>query len=226
MYLLSDKNFFVGTDINNHPIIVSEKNKAMLFKTEQAARNYLTRLPDVLKINAWHIYNVAEIDDCNDCDDADVCDDCETPENADRVPEYYGHSNMPTPFEEEGFDISDFFTDVINKMSHIDKYIMNMESSEHYIDMKILDIRHYIRDNDHRLNAIQMQRLGFYLRELEKERYDCKSNRLIASMFANNINALKDIKCIQKIHSIRNSKYRPKILEDSDIEDIINKKKE
>lgn len=128
--------------------------------------------------------------------------------------------------EEEDFDICGFFADVINVMSQLDRFITNMISNEQIADMKILDIRHYLRDNDHRLSAIQMQRLGYYLQSLEKERYGYKSKRLIASMFLNNIDALKDKNNIHKMNEILTSKYRPKVLDDTDIEYIINKKKE
>ena len=111
-------------------------------------------------------------------------------------------------------------------MSQLERYIMNMHSNEQIADMKILDVRHYIRDNDHRLSAIQMQRLGYYLQELEKERYKYKSGRIIASMFINNIEALKDKNNIDKINDVMTSKYRPKVLDDTDIEYIINKKKD
>lgn len=110
-------------------------------------------------------------------------------------------------------------------MSQIDRFIANMVSNEEIVDMKILDVRHYIRDNNHKLSAIQMHRLGYYLQSLEKERYDYKSKRLIASMFANNIGALKDKNNIEKVNDILTSKYRPKVLDDTDIEYIINKKK-
>lgn len=56
--------------------------------------------------------------------------------------------------------------------------------------------------------------------------YDLISPRLIASMFANNIEALKDKNNIDKMDNVVTSKYRPKVLDDTDIEYIINKKKE
>ena len=70
-----------------------------------------------------------------------------------------------------------------------------------------------------------MQRLGYYLQDLEKERYDYKSKRIIASMFVN-IDTLKDKNNIEKMKDVLTSKYRPKILDDNDIDYIINKKKE
>lgn len=111
-------------------------------------------------------------------------------------------------------------------MSQLERFIFNMQSNEQIADMKILDIRHYIRDNEHRLNAIQMQRLGFYLQNLEKERYEYKSKRLIASMFVDNIDALKNAESIEKMYDVVRSKYKPRVLEDEDIDEIINRKKD
>ena len=128
--------------------------------------------------------------------------------------------------EDEGFDICQFFEGVIHVMSQIDRYIANMVHNEHLTDMKISDIRHYIRDNEHRLNAVQMQRLGYYLQGLEKERYSYKSKRLIAAMFADDIQALKNKNNIGRMQDILTSKYHPRVLSDADIDGIINKKKE
>ena len=111
-------------------------------------------------------------------------------------------------------------------MSQLERFVANMTSNEQIADMKILDVRHYIRDNNHRLSAIQMQRLGYYLQELEKERYDYKSKRLIAEIFENNLSALKDKSNIDRMKDIMNSKYHPRVLDDTDIEYIFNKKKE
>ena len=66
----------------------------------------------------------------------------------------------------------------------------------------------------------------WHLQDLEKERYEYKSKRLIASMFGSNIEAHKDKNNINKMNDVVTSKYRPKVLDDTDIEYIINKKKD
>lgn len=219
MFILRDERGYLGKDDFDKPTIVSSYDKAIAFKTSTASRNFLKHIPAILQKTNW-------------C----ICD-CES--------EYYNEmfgveemegslfgdekalffSSRPTPIEEKEIDLYNFFTDVINVMSHIDKYITNMYQNEQTVDMKILDIRHYIRDNSHRLGAIQMQRLGYHLQSLERERYQYKSNRLIASMFANDINALKDKDNIVKMNSVLTSKYNPRVLRDEDIEEIMNTKK-
>lgn len=209
-YVLTDKNFFIGKDFRGRPTAVTTKGKAYTFKTWVAAENFLSCIPAAIKGYNW-----------------EVCDLDERDEDSVMIEiKKFGNPTKTTDLEDESFDICEFFTNVIGVMSQIDRFIANMASNEQIVDMKILDVRHYIRDNNHRLSAIQMQRLGYYLQDLEKERYDYKSKRLIASMFVNNIEALKNKNNIDKMNEVLTSKYRPKILDDTDIEYIINKKKD
>ena len=209
MYILTDFNVFVSKGAGGSFCAAPFKSKAYPFKTKSAAENFLNCIPNSIKDYNWDVVNL----------DEDITFD---------MPEIktFGNPTKTTILEDEDFDILEFFTNTIEVMSQLERYIMNMHSNEQIADMKILDVRHYIRDNDHRLSAIQMQRLGYYLQELEKERYKYKSGRIIASMFINNIEALKDKNNIDKINDLMTSKYRPKVLDDTDIEYIINKKKD
>lgn len=208
MYVLADRNFYMGKDFNGKPTTVTSKQKAIVFKSELAAEKFLDSLPERLKIYQWYIRP--------ENDNITILPEIKT----------FGNHSKVTVLEEEGFDICEFFTKVIDVMAELDRYIANMVSNEEITDMKILDVRHYLRDNEHKLNAIQMQRLGYYLQELEKERYKYKSGRLIASMFVNSITALKDKNSVEKIKDVVTSKYHPRVLDDTDIEHIINKKKD
>ena len=216
MYIITDGKKYLGKDDFNRPTIVSSNEKAVAFKTELAAGNYLKSVPERLRSIRWSICDLDSYSPCSDILAGYPVG----------IVEKTNISSYLTPMEDENFDICEFFTGVVNVMVHIDKYIANMINNEQRTDMKILDVRHYMRDNDHKLNAIQMQRLGYYLQTLEKERYDYKSKRLIASMFAGDIKALKDKSSVTKMNDILTSKYRPKVLDDVDIEHIINKKKE
>jgi len=216
MYILADKGVYIGKDKNNRPVLVTDVDRATAFKTEFAASNYANNIPDMLKKYNW-------------C----VCSLDEMPSAGGMIIEYpvkttmdYGRGAGSKLTDDENFDICAFFENTVRVMSQIDGYISDMVSKEQITDMKILDVRHYIRNNDHKLNAIQMQRLGYYLQELEKERYDYKAKRIIASMFANDIDALKDKRNIDRMNDVLTSKYRPKVLDDTDIEYIINKKKD
>lgn len=209
-YVLRDNNFYVGKDFRGRPIAVTTMERAYTFNTGVAAENFLRCIPGIIKKYNWEV-----------CDLAERKDEFMMTET-----KKFGNPTKTTKLEDDKFDICEFFTQAVQVMSQIDRFIANMVSNEEIVDMKILDVRHYIRDNNHRLSAIQMQRLGYYLQDLEKERYDYKSKRIIASMFANSIDALKDKNNIDKMNDVLTSKYRPKILDDMDIEHIINKKKD
>lgn len=206
-YVLTDNQYFIGKDFRGRPIAVTSVQKAYTFKTQAAAGNFLKCIPDSIRLYSWKICDCGE-------------------DNGVYEPKKYGNPTKPTDLENDEFDICAFFTNVIEIMSQLDRFIFNMTDNEELTNMKILDIRHYIRDNNHKLSAIQMQRLGYYLQDLEKERYSYKSKRLIASMFTENINALKDKDNIRKMNDILNSQYRPRVLDDTDIAYIINKKKD
>lgn len=208
-YVLTNHKVFVGKGFRGRPAVVTMKTNAFQFKTETAARNFLRSAPEEVKKYNW-----------------EICAFEEGEEREMSVIKKFGNPTKTTVLEDEDFDLCEFFTNAIEVMSQLDRFIANMSSNEQITDMKILDVRHYIRDNNHRLSAIQMQRLGYYLQDLERERYDYKSKRLIASMFVSNIEALKDKKNIDKMNEVLTSQYRPKVLEDTEIEEIINKKKE
>lgn len=209
-YVLTDNNLYIGKDFRGCPTAVTAKEKACTFKTRIAANNFLRCIPEAIKRYHWEVF---VLDERNE-------------EFAIPEAKKFGNPTKATSLEDENFDICAFFTQTIQVMSQLDRFIANMVSNEQIVDMKILDVRHYIRDNNHKLNAIQMQRLGYYLQDLEKERYHYKSQRLIAAMFTANIEALKDKNNIDKMNDIVTSKYRPKVLDDTDIEYIINKKKD
>lgn len=213
-YIISDNIHYLGMDYRGRPTIETKANKAHEFMSWIGAENYLRCLPEMLRRYKWQILDIT--DASNDGDESAEQTNGKT----------FGNPTKTTMLESDDFDICAFFENVITVMSQLDRYISNMNDGEQLTDMKKLDVRHYIRDNNHRLNAIQMQRLGYYLQELERKRYGYKSGRLIAEMFANNVEALKDKSFIDKMNDVVNSRYRPRVLEDSDIESIINKKKE
>ncbi|MBR5308522.1 MAG: hypothetical protein IKU43_07110 [Clostridia bacterium] len=213
-YIITDNVHYLGMDYRGRPSVETKSSEAHEFMSWIGAENFLRCLPDAFRRYKW------EIVDLRQCEEEGTVT---VDESGKRI---FGNSTKTTILEADDFDICNFFDKVITVMSQLDRYIANMKDGEQLTDMKILDVRHYIRNNNHRLNAIQMQRLGYYLQELERKRYGYKSGRLIAEMFASNVEALKDKSCIDKMNDIVNSRYHPRVLEDSDIESIINKKKE
>ena len=161
MYLLSNGHSYIGTDSNNAATSVSNIKKAIMFSDEIKATNYLENLKTTLRKFNWQIIKVED-------EPEDIEQDCEN------VGEYIYEE---TQLEKSGFDISKFFNEAIETVSQLRNYANNMMYLEKEYDKKILDVRHYKRDIKTKLSAVQLQRLEQFEIQLERERYECKSNR-------------------------------------------------
>ena len=213
MYVLkrSGSSVYIGTDpVTNKPTTVQIVKKAKQFENFEKASNYKECLKNTLKKFNWDIVNI---------------DTGDTSKNADKeellIDEF---TYIPTDLESEDFDVVEFFKNTVKILSQSKQFIKNMECKENECNMKILDIRHYIRDENHKLNAIQMQRLGYCLRDIEKQRYKYKMNKLIALEFIDDMDKLKQPDSIMTIQNLISTPYKPRILSDSEIESIINNK--
>ena len=129
------------------------------------------------------------------------------------VQEQYSDLDMPTSLQE-----------IIKTVSQLPDYRVIMKAKEKECDDKILDIRHYIRNKDTRLNCIQMQRLMRYLQKLERDREIYKKNRTVADLFVEQYENLADVNYIKEISKIYNTPYKPRALSDEDILKIVNTK--
>lgn len=195
MYALTNGNTYIGINGDNVATSVSNIKKALLFSEEKKALNYKNNLKSTLRKFNWE---VVKVDVDNEDVDTDISD------------AFYTYTE--TELEKSGFDIFKFFSNTIKTISQLRDYAKNMGILEQGYNKKILDVRHYIRDESIKLNAIQMQRIGYFLQQLERERYECKSNRMIAEIFLSDLNNLENISCVEEIKSIKESKYNPKIL--------------
>lgn len=133
---------------------------------------------------------------------------------------------VETELEKTGFNISDFFNNTIKTVSELRVYAKNMSYLEQEYNKKILDVRHYKRDTNTKLNAIQLQRLEQFEILLERERYECKSNRMIAEIFLTDLNRLENIKYIEVVKNVKESEYKPEILTYEMLDGIVGKKRE
>lgn len=133
--------------------------------------------------------------------------------------------NMPdeTTLENESFDIINFFKNTVAVLSELEVFVENMRYLESETDLEILDVRHFMRNEDNKLNVIQMQRLGYYLQQLERNRYKYKRDRIVAEVFLKDINRLSNKNYISVVDRITTSEYKPRRL--NNIEYIINLKK-
>ena len=99
-------------------------------------------------------------------------------------------------------------SDIVRKFSkQKDKCIEKLQ----YYDGAILDIRHYIRDENTRLNACQAAKVLYKLQQIERNRADVK--REIAR-----INLIQDTidSTINNADNFEYAPYKPRVIEDMD----------
>ena len=96
---------------------------------------------------------------------------------------------------------------------------------EQEYNKKILDIRHYKREINTKLSAIQLQRLEQFEIQLERERYECKSNRIIAEIFLSDLKRLENINYIDVVKNVKESEYKPEIFTYEFLDEIVGKKR-
>ena len=209
MYVISNGKTYIGINNSNVATSVSNINKAIQFTEEKKAINYRDNLKSTLKKFNWRVVRVK--------------DETESVEqNCENTGEY---TYVETELEKSGFDISLFFNETIGTVSQLRSYVDNMNHLEQEYNKKILDIRHYIRDENTKLNAVQMQRIGYFLQQVERERYECKSNKAIAEVFLEDLNRLGDIRYLEDIRRIRESKYKPRVLTYELLDEIVGKRR-
>lgn len=209
MYLLSNGHGYIGIDSNNTATSVSSIKKALSFADEKKAENYLLNLKTTLKKFNWQIVKIED----------------ET-ENVEEVCEDIGeYTYVETQLEKSGFDITTFFNNAIETVSQLREYADNMGYLEKEYNQKILDVRHYKRDINTKLSAVQLQRLEQFEIQLERERYECKSNRMIAEIFLADLNRLENVNYLEVIRNIRESEYKPEILTYELLDGIVGKQR-
>ena len=208
MYVLSNGHSYIGVNDENIATSVSNVKKALSFSEEKKASNYRDNLKSTLRKFNWQIVKIEE--------------DIET----DRVEntECYVNTYTETQLEKSGFNISEFFDNAVNTVSQLRDYANNMNLLEQEYNKKISDVRHYKRDSRTKLNAIQLQRLEKFEIKLERERYECKSNRIIAQYFLNDLARLEDVKSMEVIKNIKESEYQPRVLTYELLDEIVGKR--
>lgn len=222
-HIITDgKNYLAN---QNGWTLVSEKKRAQHFTLEKA-NNILNSLPksfqnkslyvDELPINASdNVYNeIAYMEGAYmDFDLSDICDDNK----------YMYHGE--TTIERDSVDIVNFIKNAIEVFSQLDDYIENMGFLERETDLKLMDVRHYKRDPETKLNAVEAQQLLYYEQELERERIKYKINRSVATLFQKDISRIKDNKYISIINRMSTGEYRYRRLAKDNIEEIMHTKR-
>lgn len=208
MYYLYNGHSYIGVGSNNSATSVSNINRALQFSEEKKALNYRDNLKNTLKKFDWQVVKIE--------------DEIENVEqNCENDGEY---TYEETELEKSGFNISKFFNETIETVSQLRNYANNMGYLEKEYNQKILDVRHYKRDINTKLSAVQLQRLEQFEIQLERERYKCKSDRMIAEVFLNDLNRLENVKYLEVVKNIKESQYKPEILTYELLDDIVGRK--
>jgi hypothetical protein len=126
-----------------------------------------------------------------------------------------------TPMEDDDFDLGEFLLKAVEVFSNLNKFAENMAYMEREMDLNINDLRHFERDDNTRLNAIQMQNLGYCRQEMERMRKRYKSNKILSSIFVNDINRVKNENYIKVIKRVIGSEYKFRRLSKDDINNMI-----
>ena len=130
-----------------------------------------------------------------------------------------------TQLEKDGLNILEFFSGVVEVFSQLRDYAKNMSVLEQEYNQKILDIRHYKRDINTKLSAVQLQRLEQFEIQIERERYECKSNRRIVEIFLADLSRLENINYLEVMRNIKESVYKPEIFTYELLDEIVGKKR-
>ena len=208
MYLLSNGHSYIGVNSDNTATSVSNINKALTFTEEKKAANYRDNLKSTLRKFNWQIVKIE--------------DPVENTVDSKNEEEYI---YVETELEKNNVNISEFFNNAIRTISQMRDYASNMGVLEQEYNKKILDVRHYKRDIRTKLSAVQLQRLEQFEIQLERERYECKSNRMIAEIFLADFKRLENINYIEVIKNIKESEYKPEILTYELLDEIVGKTK-
>lgn len=209
MYVLSNGYTYIGVGGDNVATTVSNIKKALTFSEEKKAVNYRDNLKNTLRKFNWEIIKV----------------DSDTEVNIEVEDENEVYTYVETELEKSGFDISDFFNTTITTISQLRDYANNMNYLEQEYNKKILDVRHYKRDINTKLSAVQLQRLEQFEISLERERYECKSNRIIAEIFLSDLKRLENINYVEVVKNVKESEYKPEILSYELLDEIVGKKR-
>ena len=87
------------------------------------------------------------------------------------------------------------------------KYVEKLQ----YYDGVILDLRHYIRDNDTRLNACQAAKILFKLQKIERNRADIKRELQRIELITNAVDT-----AISEADNFKYEEYKPRCIKDMD----------
>lgn len=184
MYIIKKGDYFVKV-VNSVPTLVTSLDKATTFNSGEAEKY----IKNQVKKSDRVLYDIELVDS-----------PVKQSKNQKLVPEFTKDSVVSalTKIKESAIDkLSD------KKHTYIDKL--------QYYDDVILDIRHYIRDENTRLNACQAANVLYRLQRIERKRAEvkCELKRIgqVIDTFTDAINVAK---------TFEYAPYKPRVIKDMD----------
>lgn len=185
MYVIKKNKYYVKV-VNSIPTLVSTLDIATIFKSGEAEK-YIS---NQIKKSERHLYNIETID---------------IPEKQHKI------SSPPKPeFTKSSIvsELNKIKDSITNKL--FDKQNMYLDKIQYYDDV-ILDIRHYIRDENTRLNACQAANVLYRLQRIERKRAEVKCELQRIYQVLNSIN-----NAIQVANEFNYVPYKPRVIDDMD----------
>lgn len=121
---------------------------------------------------------------------------------------YKGKTNLEQLNFDEITDIPCFFKFLVDNLSEMPKYITNMNYLIKECDLRILDIRHYLRDPNTKLGTVNVSRIAYLLQGYERKRAEYKRNRNCVMVFSHNMDRLERPQYTKIIDKIAESEYK------------------
>ena len=202
--------------------------------SEDKAKNIIKNLPKPLRKYHFNVQLVSEIaaqpkpieeeklpEDINGilAELDDYYEDYQRNPKYDNPYTYHGETALEKELSMNDIGIGNFFKMVIECVSDREKYIENMEYLIKEYNLKILDVRHFIRDEETKLGTVPMSRISYLLQYYERQRAICKRNRNCAKLFQYHVERFKNRKYMKVIDRITNSKYKYRRLSKEYLED-------
>lgn len=233
MYIIRDGKKFIGEDMMRRPTIVTQKSLAVKYRTKQSAENAIKNLPYMTKTQYnWDAVeqNAPEKNQEKQerIESIEVNKNSGTPKTEPSKKAHIKKTPMKTEriasdFKfDDNFDIHKFLCDTLPVLSNLKEFYNSKVDEEDKVNGMILDIRHYLRDNIGKINAIQMQRLGYYQQQLEKEREIAKKSYKIAREILDEPEKLLRWNFTKMVNDMFQTPYKPRVLTYDIISEISN----
>lgn len=207
VYVIQNGKKYVGLDVRtNRATTVGSLDRALTFTEKVKAINFLNNLSATMRRFPWEV--------------------CAVQQSAIRNKDYSSIASCEeTNLERANIDILHQIKIIASTFSELEDYSQNMRLKEKEKTEQIQDVKHYVRDVNTRLNAVQMQRIGYFWQKLERERWEYKRSRLIAEYVLTHIDRLEEKDFVSEMCKHVAAPYEPRILTFDVLDEIAGVKK-